>query len=574
MDNQSKTNLAQSLRGVVNVKWFLLLGLFFLEAFAMFGRKNFKLEFSPLYYFIGSYIILNILYYYFLNIKKNNSETILRIIKSLQVIIDPLFFTVIVYYSGGISNHTHTLYFISIIIASILYEPIIVIADLFYCSTLFAVIVLVEHFGYLPHMNVYLKSDLHMQGGLESTLLGIANIIFILWIVGILSLSLVRILRRREEQLIREKDKTKSTIESLIDGLIMFDQNLSITIVNKKAEEIFKIERQSFEGKRLSSVKNKANLKPFFDLVLKTVKTKKEIILKEMILKRDDGKSLTIQTSVVPVLDKYGQPLGIMQTFHDISREKAIDAMKSEFITIAAHQLRTPLSGTKWMFNMILDGNMGKISKKVESVLRKGSISNERMISLVNDLLNISKIEEGKFGYAFKEESLEATLDDVVVEMLENNLLREKQIEIVLNKPKNKLPLVKIDKNRIEVAFHNLIDNAIKYSNLKTKITIDLRAQKKDILISVKDQGMGIPESEQSRIFSKFFRGTNIFQTETTGSGLGLFITRNIIHAHGGQISFTSKVGEGTTFNIMLPFTKNFVVKKPNPEFQEFLKDF
>jgi len=573
MDKQAKENLIQSLRDVVKIRWFLLLGLIGLEALDITANQNLDFEWSPLYTYLRGYAFLNIVYYYFLNIRKNISETTLRIIKALQIIIGPLLFTAMVYYSGGLANHLHILYFISIIITSILYEPMIVIAELFYCSMLFTGIILAEYFHYLPHMDVYLKSDIHVIGNdFDVVLLGIANIIFILWIVGGLSLYLVRALRKREDQLMEEKDKTRSTIEALPDGLIMFDKNFKITLLNREMEKLFKIKKEDFENKNLASIHPRTAIQGILDLARQKIKGEKKVFLKEINLK-DQENPLTIQTSVVPVLDKHGNRFGTMQIFHDISREKAVDTVKSEFISIAAHQLRTPLSGLKWLLYMIINDDMGEVSQKIKDNLKKGYETNERMIGLVNDLLNISRIEEGRFGYNFKKENFKNIMDEIVSEVMENSLIKEKQIAIVIEGPKNKLPTIRIDRGRIGMAFHNLIDNAIKYSPSKSKISIKIERKERNVLISIQDRGIGIPKSEQIRAFSKFFRGSNVLKMETSGSGLGLFITRNIILAHGGNIWFNSKEAEGTTFFITLPFAEYFVIKEPNPEFKSFLED-
>ena len=243
--------------------------------------------------------------------------------------------------------------------------------------------------------------------------------------------------------------------------------------------------------------------------------------------------------------------LGYMKIFYNLTREKSIERLKSEFISIAAHQLRTPLSAIKWVLRMVIDGDTGKITKEQKATLLKGYDCNERVIKLVNDMLSVSRIEEGKFGYTFKNQDLSKIIETVVDEL--GSLIKEQKINFSLEKP-DKLPLVYMDQEKIEMVVENLIDNAIKYT--PENGTVGITVKKKDgfINVKIKDNGIGIPKNEQAKLFSKFFRAQNVVRVETDGSGLGLFITRNIIEKHGGTISIKSEEGVGTEVNFSLPF--------------------
>jgi two-component system phosphate regulon sensor histidine kinase PhoR len=574
MDKETKLNLIEILQRIVKIRWLFLIGLFVLELITQSKSQGFfKIEINFLSLFLGGYFILNTLNYLYLLKKERCNDKAIQVIKFLQVLIEPILFTVLVYYSGGIENHLHTLYFFSIIIASILYRPIVVILELLYSSILYLGVILIGHFNYLSHTQPYLVPRLYFDGTLQDKLLSAFNIIFILWIVGILAIYLVKLLYQREEQLIGERNKTRSTIEALTDGLVMFDQDLKITIVNKRAEEIFKIKKQDFEGKNLMSLDLNTPLRVLFNLVLEVVDKQKKVFLREITLKNREP-ALVIQTSVVSVLDKQGNRLGVVQIFHDISREKAIDAMKSEFISIAAHQLRTPLSVIKWILKMLTKGDFGHVSKKQKEYLDRAYFSNEQMIELVNDLLDVTRIEEGRFGYKFKLENVVKITSQIVEDFRESDLGKQKQLQIKFLGPKRKLPRSKVDKNRFIMVLQNLLDNAVKYSRAKTTIIVKIQLSQKGFTISVQDQGVGIPSQEQNKVFSKFFRGTNVTRMETRGSGLGLFIARNIIKAHGGNFWFKSKLGHGTTFFFTLPLAQDFVFKKSKLEFEKFLKSF
>lgn len=239
----------------------------------------------------------------------------------------------------------------------------------------------------------------------------------------------------------------------------------------------------------------------------------------------------------------------------DLKRIKEMDQLKSEFISVAAHQLRTPLSAVKWAIKMIMDGDLGAITEEQKNFLKQGYDSNERMITLVNDLLNVARIEEGKFGYEYKEEKIEDLVSSIISEL--KHTVEEKMIDLNLNIPTGGLPNIAMDQKKMRLALQNVIDNAVKYTPGKGKVTITLKNDKMKLEMIVEDTGIGIPKDQQSRMFSKFFRGQNAVKKQTEGTGLGLFISKNIINKHGGDISFVSEENKGTKVYISLPLKSN-----------------
>lgn len=222
----------------------------------------------------------------------------------------------------------------------------------------------------------------------------------------------------------------------------------------------------------------------------------------------------------------------------------------SEFISIATHQLRTPLTAIKWSIKMILDGDVGKLNQEQQELLSKGYQSNERVIKLINDLLDVSRIEEKKFDYQFDKYDFKNIIDTAIERL--QNLIIKKHLKIKFNKP-IKSPKIYVDKEKILLVLQNLLANAMNYSTENGIIKIDIKIKNKFLLIYIKDNGVGIPKNEQFKLFSKFFRASNIMKFKTQGSGLGLFITKNIIEKHGGRISIKSQEGKGTEVCFSLP---------------------
>jgi two-component system sensor histidine kinase VicK len=183
------------------------------------------------------------------------------------------------------------------------------------------------------------------------------------------------------------------------------------------------------------------------------------------------------------------------------------------------------------------------------------------MISLINDLLDVTRIDEGRYLFKPVLTDIDPLIQSVINSYKEE--FEKKRIKLQIKKEDKKLPKVLVDIEKVALAFQNLIDNALKYTQAGGTITVSLKKEEKEIKVSVKDTGVGIPNDQRIRVFNKFFRGANVMRMETEGSGLGLFIAKNIIEAHGGRIWFKSEEGKGTTFCFTLPAKK---------EFEEFLK--
>ena len=347
--------------------------------------------------------------------------------------------------------------------------------------------------------------------------------------------------RRRAEE---EKNKTLLIINNFTDGLLVFDSKNQLSLFNPQAEKFFGLKARNLVGKTLSELEIASALSP----ILKSFGGELKNIFRQEVPLRDD---LVLEMSALKIINNEGGEAGSLVILHDITREKMIEKMKTEFVSLAAHQLRTPLSAIKWTIRMILDGDVGTIGKNQKDMLQKTYLSNERMIGLVNDLLNVTRIEEGR--YIFKRVSADiGAIAQFVVDSYQEEA-KKRDIKLELVRPNKKLPEIIVDEEKINVAFQNILDNAIKYTPRGGRVTVAVSLNKKEVEISIKDTGLGIPSSQQKRVFTKFFRAANIMGVETEGSGLGLFITKNIVEAHGGKIWFESSEGQGSIFHFSLP---------------------
>jgi two-component system sensor histidine kinase VicK len=244
---------------------------------------------------------------------------------------------------------------------------------------------------------------------------------------------------------------------------------------------------------------------------------------------------------------------GVVTVFRDISEEKAIDQSKSQFISIASHQLRTPLTTLKWYTEALLDGDLGKINKEQKKYLEELHRTNDRLLKLVSAFLNASKIELGTFSLEPKLVNIEEIAETVLSELV--GKIEQKKVKII----KKYDPSIKsayADPKLVDIIFQNLFANAIKYSPPKSTVTITLEQKKDTLSMAVEDHGCGIPESQQGKIFTKLFRADNARSIDPDGTGLGLYMTKSIVDASGGKVWFVSKENQGTTFYVLLPSGK------------------
>jgi signal transduction histidine kinase len=228
--------------------------------------------------------------------------------------------------------------------------------------------------------------------------------------------------------------------------------------------------------------------------------------------------------------------------------------MKSEFVSITSHQLRTPLSAVKWSLNLLMDERLHSLDQKQKEYFEIIKTSNNRMIRLVNDLLDVSRIEQGRLDLKPARFSLSEVARDFVAEV--TPIAEGRKISLNLEIEEG-LPDGWADAERVRLAFQNLVDNAIKYSDEGGAVKIKLSRFGNFLKCEIQDNGVGIPEHQKTEVFQKFFRSDNVRKYQTEGTGLGLFIAKGIIGASGGKIGFNSEENRGSTFWFTLPiFTK------------------
>lgn len=250
--------------------------------------------------------------------------------------------------------------------------------------------------------------------------------------------------------------------------------------------------------------------------------------------------------------DEEGVPQRMVGVNFDITKESVVDREKTEFVSLASHQLKTPVGAINWNLEMLLANDYGEISDKQRGVLQDTYTMNLRMNELINSLLNISRIEMGVFIIEPVPTNFIELCEEVLMEM--ESRRAKKEHKLIKNFDAN-ISNITVDPKLLRIVFQNFISNAIKYTGQKGEINVNLKADDANIVFSVANNGDPIPEKEQPFIFQKMFRASNAQEQDVDGNGLGLYMVKQIIENGGGKIWFTSKEGEDTVFSCALPLT-------------------
>ncbi len=363
------------------------------------------------------------------------------------------------------------------------------------------------------------------------------------------------------DQLISEKQaEMEALFTSIGDGAITTDEFGKITRVNPRARQILGFSEKEMIGEwfpnRIIAVnKNNKPLNMIDRPITKAFLTGKTISEK-CIYRTKKGKLIPVNLSVSPILID-SKPLGAIEVFRDITLEEEVDRMKSEFISIASHQLRTPLSAIKTYSHMLVEGYMGDVNADQKKSLKTIIGATNRMNELISTLLNITRMESGTIRVSLKTIKVQDMIDEVIEEV--SLLAKDRSIEIRLSSNSSELSPIRTDPLLLKEIFINLMTNAIKYTPKNGEIKFSAKQTSTSTTFCVCDSGWGIPEDVQDQIFSKFFRAQNIVKRETTGTGLGLYLVKGLVEALNGNIRFKSKPKQGTKFFVEIPIdpTKN-----------------
>lgn len=359
--------------------------------------------------------------------------------------------------------------------------------------------------------------------------------------------------KSKTEQISQEKNKVEAIIRGIGDGVFVLNRKLRILLINPIASQLSGYSEKEALNKHYSKIlrfvhehdPEKANN----DFIIQTMTTgKTQSMPSDTLLISKNGEKIPVADSAVPLKNERGEIIGCVVVFRDATREREINRMKSEFVSLASHQLKTPMTGIKWMSELILKENL---SDKQKDYMNDIHQCTNKLVNLIDDLLNLSRIETGhKFNIVKRKTDLNEIIEEIIANNQKFALL--KNVDIQYEKNPFKL-LLDIDREKIKQAMDNIINNAVKYSYDSGKVFVSIKKKDNKAIIKIKDSGIGIPLVQHKRIFEKFFRADNVDQSDH-GTGLGLSISKLLIEAQGGHIWFESGKDSGTIFYVQFPF--------------------
>ena len=355
---------------------------------------------------------------------------------------------------------------------------------------------------------------------------------------------------------------TLDIVYNLTDGVVEYSPDLKVHLMNPEAEKLLGIRSWELMGRSLHDFldgdKYGVIRLVFAKELLGSATSKKgEHIREEVTIPGVNERRLEITT--IPIGNVWGKAEHNVKIVRDVTRERLLDKMKSEFVSVAAHQLRTPLTGIKWAISSLAEEASG-FSGEQKKILSDAFLATNRLVELINDLLNVARIEEGRFGFAPKPLSIVPVLESAYARF--KPVAEEKQIVMDIDVGKN-IPMANFDEEKLTIVIDNLIENAIKYTAPSGKIILSVSNKNNWIEVNIEDSGIGIPKNQNERMFTKFFRSRNAQLYQTNGTGLGLYVSKNIIEQHGGIIWFESEEEKGSTFHFSIPiYIQGSEVKK------------
>lgn len=360
----------------------------------------------------------------------------------------------------------------------------------------------------------------------------------------------------RERERFQERSRIQLTrlravLDALPFGAAVLDENQVVLHVNQQCCDLLQIDTSPGElvGRPASMYLERLRsqlLRPdeYLEDVQGALASGKPIFDAELQLR--DGR--IIERDTIPIIEN-GAPLGCLFVSRDVTRDRRVDSVKSEFMSLASHQLRTPLTSIRWSLGRLNKVLNGKLSDQEAELLSEAHGGSRRMANTIDTMLAISRVEAGRVSLEPSDVKLGVLLNDVRVEC--RDLYEKKSQTFTLDCEPN--AYLRTDESVLQEILSNLYTNAIKYTQPGGSVSVRGALQLGRVTIEVKDNGYGIPLAQQGKVFTKFFRGDNIVKKDTEGTGLGLYLVHLLVKMLHGTITFSSREGEGTTFTVSLP---------------------
>lgn len=365
------------------------------------------------------------------------------------------------------------------------------------------------------------------------------------------------VLQRSQEQLRASEERYRDLVEHANDAIYTLDNYGRFTSFNRKGEEITGYRLSEVLGRSYMTLVRGSERRKIRRAFIKNLRG--ELNIAEVTVTRKDGQTAILEMSSRPIW-RAGHVSGVQGIARDITEKKALERLQQEFVSTVSHELRTPLTSIKGYVDLILAGDTGPLSPEQEEFLNIVSQNTTRLTMLINDLLDIQKLEAGRVEFEFEE----LKLNELLPELAQGMRVSAEQKKLRFHVELEPQLIVRGDRERLAQVFNNLLSNAIKYT---PEGEVALRARKlgNSVTVSVSDTGIGLSEKDLQKLFHKFYRSDHPYVRKVGGTGLGLAITKTILDRHSGKIEVASQLGQGSTFTVWLPALVPSDVTAPHP---------
>ncbi|MFC1876598.1 response regulator [Thermodesulfobacteriota bacterium] len=356
---------------------------------------------------------------------------------------------------------------------------------------------------------------------------------------------------RALKDIAEEKSRMRGLINRLSAGVLATDNRRQIVLANPAFRNMMNYHSKHFIGQPIESIIHNPALLDMIDRALAMVPDSSEELTDEILLNDNTEKEeVVLNVRCAPIKDRIGSTLGTITVLHDITVLKKMDQIKSDFVSLVSHEIRSPMNSVLMQIKVILDGLAGDVTDKQQEILSRTSLKIHSLVDMASDLLDLSKIESGLITLEKKRIQFNELIQEQIIFHMET--ARAKQIDIHFE-PSPDLPPVHANQQNMEEVLSNLITNAIKYTPEGGKIHLTSTFDDGYLCVSVTDTGLGIPPEDLDLVFTRFHRVKNEKTRYITGTGLGLAIVKSIIEAHHGTIDVKSTLGKGSVFSVYIP---------------------
>lgn len=540
--------IAQGVRWYINLRWYMLAAITLPSFFAEWAKEGWSAHAQQTLTFFIIAIASNVAFFILLRLR--GTLNYYRTLAAAMIVFDIALVTALIFVKGGLESRSVILYILPILAAAPMFGRLAVYTAAAAAVFLYDLQVLLDYFGILRPLGI-VDPSLHTSA--TYVVETIAYISSVLILCAVVADYITRRLVDKEQQASENLAGLNKAQHIAKMGSWEWNRQRHTITYSDGFYTLLHLKPQKYELRDYGLLEyihpdDKARVKRIIDQAFKRRKPYRY----EARLSLPHKPIMYIQSDGAPVLNKAGEVIKIYGTVHDITDLKQLDIARKDFVAIASHQLRTPASSVKQYIGMLLGGYGGTVSETQAKMLQTAYESNERQIIIVNDLLYVAQLDSGNLHLKPEVIDFVSLLHGIIEELTPHYMSVEQSIKLTT---KFRHLYCQVDPSLMRMVIENIVDNARKYSQPDTHITVNLSQLNNQLHIAIADNGVGMSNEDTKKLFQKFTRIENPLSSIAGGSGLGLYLSYKLVLMHGGKIKVTSKLGKGSTFTVMLPGT-------------------